>query len=110
VSKRVESIVKLQERGCRTFGMVCPRCRFAMRSALRCTRATKLQAFNLNTCGAEVIDVRGESMVRTVKALRDAGFTWKADELKRVSQSTEAWEEVLEKDLRGARGGVRQRA
>jgi hypothetical protein len=42
---------------------------------------------------AEVINVRGESMVRTVAALRNAGFVSEASQLQAVSRNRELWEE-----------------
>jgi hypothetical protein len=40
-----------------------------------------------------VINVRGESMIRTCAALREAGFSEEANRLERVSTDKVAWED-----------------
>lgn len=93
VSKRIESLHWLQDHGFRTFGMICPSLpqtnyqHFAiqMHEALRADRCEHIWA--------EVINVRGESMVQTVAALRAAGYEAEATALHRVSTDKDAWED-----------------
>lgn len=100
-SKRLQSLYWLQDNGFRTFGMICPSLpqwlpgesdaaaymKFArdMAEAIRARRCEHVWA--------EVINVRGESMKRTVAALRDGGYGAMADELARVSHDKAAWED-----------------
>ncbi len=93
VSKRIQSLHWLQDHGFRTYGMVCPSLpqkdyrNFAwqMRYALRIE--------NCEHVWAEVINVRGDSMVRTCAGLRAGGFDWEASELERVAEDKAAWEQ-----------------
>lgn len=104
-SKRLQSLYWLQDNGFRTFGMICPSLpipplrtgpgydtaaayldwAYDMRDAIRADRCEHVWA--------EVINVRGESMKRTVAALREGGYSQIAAELERVSHDTKAWEE-----------------
>jgi len=92
VSKRLESLHRLQDEGFRTFGMICPNLpqrdyfRFAaeMREAIRAAKCEHVWA--------EVLNARGASMTRTVAALRAAGYVWEADQLVFVSHDKAAWE------------------
>ena len=94
VSKRVESIRVLQDRGRRTFGMLCPSLPLpdgnyddmAERMALQ------IRVEKCEHVWAEVINVRGESMTRTVQALRDSGYDDYADALVKVSRDRTEWE------------------
>ena len=93
VSRRIESLHRLQDAGFRTFGMICPSlpqpdyAEFSHRilSAIRAERCEHIWA--------EVINVRGESMARTFKALNDAGFHAQAAALLAASVDRAAWEE-----------------
>src|SRR5262249_13717509 len=92
-SKRLQSLWWLQDNGFRTFGMVCPSLpqwlpgrheedayfEFAveMREAIRAQKCEHVWA--------EVINARGESMKRTVAALREGGYGSLAAELDRIS-------------------------
>lgn len=94
VSKRIESLHWLQDQGCRTFGMLCPSLpqddydRFSRElcSAIRADRCEHVWA--------EPINVRGESLTRTLNALRTAGLTEEAERLAAVSGPghRRAWE------------------
>jgi DNA repair photolyase len=92
VTKRVESLHWLQERGYRTFGMICPSLpqddygRFAseMRDAVRADKCEHVWA--------EVINARGESFTRTYNALMAGGFTHEAGLFANVSHDKAAWE------------------
>lgn len=93
VSKRLASLHWLQDNGFRTFGMICPslpqadyeRFAKAMHEAIRADRCEHVWG--------EVINVRGESMVRTLTALREAGYHAPAARLEHVSTDKAAWEE-----------------
>lgn len=100
VSKRLQSLHELQDRGLRTYGMLCPSLPIpsghatadpygAMSSAM----AYHVRVAKCEHVWAEVINVRGESMKRTVKALTDGGFKSHADALEAVSKDAAAWEE-----------------
>lgn len=92
VSKRIESLHWLQDNGFRTFGMICPSLPqqninvFAseMRDAIRADRCEHVWA--------EVINVRGDSFNRTIKALSDADYPWEVAELQAVSRNRQNWE------------------
>jgi DNA repair photolyase len=93
VSKRLESLHWLQDSGFRTFGMICPS--LPQRENWQEWSAALMEAIRAPKCEhvwAEVINVRGESMTRTCKALHEAGYEWQAAELARVSADPEAWE------------------
>ena len=96
VSKRIQSLHWLQDNGFRTFGMICPSLPLATAAdypafARNCAEA--LRAEKCQHVWAEVINVRGESMLRTCAALRKAGFNDEAGRLERVSSDKEAWED-----------------
>lgn len=96
VSARLKSLHRLQDKGFRTFGMICPslpQCdaiaymRFAMDAA------AQIRADKCEHVWAEVINVRGDSMVRTCQALGTAGHTMAATLLSDVSMDPVRWEE-----------------
>ena len=94
VSKRLASLRSLQDGGFRTFGMICPSLPLADNSYLAFANECA-EAIRIDRCEhvwGEVINVRGESMTRTVDALRSAGFNAYADRLKEVSTDGEMWE------------------
>jgi DNA repair photolyase len=92
VSKRLASLHELQDAGFRTFGMICPSLpqtdyrgfARAMHEAIRADRCEHVWA--------EVMNVRGESLTRTVAALREGGYADDADRLHHVSTDPKAWE------------------
>jgi len=95
VSKRIESLHWLQDNGFRTFGMICPSLpqedyeRFSKESC---------EAIRVDRCEhvwAEPINVRGDSLVRTLAALKSAGLDEDAGRLAEVSGAGcgKAWEE-----------------
>lgn len=100
VSKRLESLHWLQDEGFRTFGMICPSLPMRndyhpVREAYQDWSDTMMDAIRAHLCEhvwAEVLNVRGDSMHRTCKALHDAGYEWQAAELQRVSTDKTAWE------------------
>jgi DNA repair photolyase len=94
VSKRVEALHQLQDEGFRTFGMICPSLPNPS-EGYNIFAEEMAEAIRPEKCEhvwAEVINVRGESMVRTVSALRAGGFDREADELENVSNNKSAWE------------------
>lgn len=98
VSKRIESLHWLQDEGFRTFGMICPS--LPVRDSYQEWSAAIMDAIRAHRCEhvwAEVLNVRGQSMIRTCKALYDAGYEWQAAELERVSTDKAAWEDYARK-------------
>ena len=108
VSLRIKALHELQDRGIRTFGMICPSLPYgtqeeydefsrAMCAALRVERQEHVWA--------EVINLRGSSLTKTVEALRNPPerergkpkppFEREAERLEAVSgpDSRKAWEE-----------------
>lgn len=94
VSKRIQSLHQLQDEGFRTFGMICPslpqkestyaKWSFDIMKAIRAEKCEHVWA--------EVINVRGDSMTRTCKALHTAGYEWQASELAQCATSKSCWE------------------
>lgn len=96
VSARIRSLHWLQDKGFRTFGMICPSLplpdsvayfRFAHEAA------EAIRAQRCEHVWAEVINVRGDSMVNTCEALARAGFFQLSELLKSVSSNEALWEE-----------------
>lgn len=95
VSKRLKSLYWLQDRGLRTFGMICPSLpqqdydRFSSEicDAIRIRRCEHVWA--------EVINLRGRSLISTLTALRQHGLTDEADRVAAVSGSgsSQPWED-----------------
>lgn len=96
VSKRIESLHWLQDNGYRTFGMICPSLPYASKAEYQDFSEEIVKQLRIEKCEhvwAEVINVRGESMELTCKALNSAGFTKESDLLRYVSTNQPAWEE-----------------
>jgi DNA repair photolyase len=99
VSKRIKSLHWLQDRGLRTFGMICPSLpqddydRFS-RDACAAIRAERCEHV-----WAEVINLRGLSLTRTIDGLKQAGLDEDADRLQSVcgKDGAERWEEYARK-------------
>jgi DNA repair photolyase len=94
VSSRIKSLHWLQERGYRTFGMVCPSLPLVNAQEYMKFSHSIMDAIRVEKCEhvwAEVINVRGDSMTRTVGALRSAGFEQHAALLEHVSTDQTAW-------------------
>lgn len=103
VSKRIQSLHKLQDQGFRTFGMICPSLPFSTIEGYAYFAQKIAEAIRADRCEhvwAEVMNVRGESMRRTVKCLREAGYDREASELFRVSTSPDAWEDYARNTFR----------
>lgn len=92
VSKRIASLHTLQDEGWRTYGMVCPSLPCSDYRAFANDAAKAIRAEKCEHIWAEVINVRGESMTKTVNALRAGGFEWAATELETVSTDKAEWE------------------
>jgi DNA repair photolyase len=94
VSKRLEALRWLQDNGFRTYGMICPSLpqidadRFVER-ALDLIRADRCEYV-----WAEVLNVRGDSLLKSSKALEEGGFIEDAARLTAVFSEghSEAWE------------------
>jgi len=94
VSKRLEALHWLQDRGLRTFGMICP----SLPQENYETFSKEIcQAIRVERCEhvwAEVINVRGESLKQTLSDLRQAGLVDEAARVESVSTGgTGNWEE-----------------
>jgi DNA repair photolyase len=92
VSKRLQSLHWLQDNGYRTFGMICPSLPQKDYPSFAKESFEAIRGEKCEHVWAEVINVRGESMTRTVDGLNAGGFKWEAQELARVSKNKEAWE------------------
>ncbi len=92
VSKRLESLHWFQDNGFRTFGMICPSLPqndYAKSSREIC------DAIRVDKCEsvwAEVMNARGESLTRSLEALRTAGLDDEAAMLEAVATDREKWE------------------
>lgn len=93
VSKRIESLHWLQDNGYRTFGMICPSLPQANYLMFASEMASAIRAERCEHVWAEVINLRGESFMRTLLALAEGGFHVEASRLEIVSNDPEAWEQ-----------------
>jgi DNA repair photolyase len=97
VSKRIEALHWLQDEGYRTFGMICPSLPQADVDYVRFSREI-CEAIRVDRCEhvwAEVINLRGKSLVSTLAGLHGAGFVDQAEALSAVMGSgrKDAWEQ-----------------
>ena len=97
VSKRIEALHWLQDEGYRTFGMICPSLPQADGDYIRFSREI-CEAIRVDRCEhvwAEVINLRGKSLVSTLAGLHGAGFTAQAVALSAVmgQGKKDAWEQ-----------------
>lgn len=95
VSRRIESLHWLQDNGFRTFGMICPS---LPQEDYRRFSEEACEAIRVDRCEhvwAEPINVRGDSLVKTLAALKAAGLDEEAERLAAVSGAGhgKAWEE-----------------
>jgi DNA repair photolyase len=93
VTKRLESLYWLQDHGFRTYGMLCPNLPQEDYNEFAAEAANKIRINQCEHVWGEVLNVRGESMTRTCKCLRDAGFAKEATDIERVSNSVTEWED-----------------
>ena len=92
VSKRIESLHWLQDNGFRTFGMICPSLPQTNYLSFANEMAQTLHVDKCEHVWAEVLNVRGKSMIRTVDAIKAGGFPTEASMLEAVSTNENAWE------------------
>jgi DNA repair photolyase len=95
VSKRLASLHWLQDHGLRTYGMICPSLPLPDHDYTAFAQSMS-EAIRWEKCEhiwGEVINVRGESMTRTLAALRSGGHHAHATEFERVFGSKDAWED-----------------
>ncbi|MGJ8632330.1 MAG: hypothetical protein ACSHX7_00255 [Luteolibacter sp.] len=94
VSKRIDSLHWLQDNGFRTFGMICPSLPQADYDRFSREVCAAIRVKKCEHVWAEPINVRGESFVRTLSALRNAGLGAEADQLATVSGAgkSKIWE------------------
>lgn len=85
VSKRLESLHWLQDRGLRTFGMICPSLPQENYNRFSKDICAAIRVGRCEHVWAEVINVRGASLARTLECLRKAGLNDEADRLQSVS-------------------------
>ena len=95
VSKRIESLHWLQDNGFRTFGMICPS---LPQEDYQCFSSEACEAIRVDRCEhvwAEPLNVRGDSLVKTLAALKAAGLDAEAERLAAVSGAGhgKAWED-----------------
>ena len=95
VSKRIESLHWLQDRGLRTFGMICPSLPQANYGKFSRDICKAIRVRKCEHVWAEPLNVRGQSLIKTIGALQNAGLRAEADRLASVSgpRSGEAWED-----------------
>ena len=95
VSKRIAALQLLQDKGYRTFGMICPSLPYRDHNQYAQFSSTICQMVRVEHCEhvwAEVINVRGQAFRNTYNALKEAGFQTEATRLKEVSHDHQAWE------------------
>ena len=95
VSKRIKSLHWLQDRGLRTFGMVCPSLPQPDYDRFSSEICNAIRIGKCEHVWAEPLNVRGQSLIKTISALRNAGLNEEADRLASVSgpDNSDAWEE-----------------
>lgn len=91
VSKRLESLHWLQDNGYRTFGMICPSLPQTDYAAFAANMRDAIRANRCEHVWAEVINVRGDSFIRTHRALA-AEHPADAELLRVVMNDKEKWE------------------
>lgn len=93
VSKRIESLHWLQDNGFRTFGMICPSLPQENYFHFSQSMADAIRVEKCEHVWAEVINVRGDSFTRTIKALDAAGFTKESNRVASVTMMKHKWEQ-----------------
>ena len=93
VSKRIESLHWLQDRGFRTFGMVCPSLPQVDCAEFSGTMMRAIRADRCEHVWGEVINLRGDSFTRTIHALTLAGYVDQAVRVTKVCEDKEVWED-----------------
>lgn len=93
VSKRIQSLHWLQDNGFRTFGMICPSLPQSDYPKFASDMHAALRADQMEHVWAEVINVRGDSFIKTERCLREAGYELDANCLALVSGDKPSWEQ-----------------
>jgi hypothetical protein len=94
-SARIRTLHWLQANGYRTYGMICPILPQVDYEAFAVTAADMIRADQCEHVWAEVLNVRGKSLLQTCFGLRRGGFEDQANLLESVSgpENKAAWEE-----------------
>jgi DNA repair photolyase len=93
VTKRLESLHWLQDRGLRTFGMICPSLPQSNYDTFSKAICAAIRIEKCEHVWAEVINVRGKSLGRTLAGLEREGLKDEAELIKQVSKkNAPAWE------------------
>jgi DNA repair photolyase len=95
VSKRLDSLHWLQDRGLRTFGMICPSLPQDDYDGFSREICAAIRVAKCEHVWAEAINLRGKSLTRTVAALLGAGLHDEAERMESVSGTgnAAAWEQ-----------------
>ncbi len=93
VSKRIDALHWLQDRGIPTFGMICPSLPQENYDKFSHEMCAAIRVKKCEHVWAEVINVRGESFTRTIAGLQRKGFNKEADMLAAVINDPEKREE-----------------
>jgi len=98
---RLRTLHWLQDNGYRTYGMICPILRQVDYAAFAAEAVSKIRMDRCEHVWAEVINVRGKSLVKTCAGLRAAGFDKEADMVEAVSgpKHKSAWEGYARQSL-----------
>ena len=91
VSKRLDSLYKLQDEGYRTYGMICPSLPQKDYDKFARDMAKAIRVDQCEHVWAEVINLRGKSFTRTIDALNAGGCQEEAQLLEEV-QRGDKWE------------------
>lgn len=100
-SKRIQCLHDLQDAGYRTFGMICPSLPQKSYQEFASACASALRIEKCEHVWAEVMNVRGDSFVRTYKSLHAAGYIWEANEVVSLAENKERWEQYARDTFSG---------
>jgi DNA repair photolyase len=95
VSQRIKSLHWLQDNGYRTYGMICPSLPQPSPKRYDTFVDEMLSAIRVEKCEhvwAEVLNARGDSFTRTLKAISDAGFEAESTLASKVFGDQDKWE------------------
>ena len=97
VSKRIESLHRLQDEGFRTYGMICPSLPQADYDAWAWEMANAIRADQCEHVWAEVLNPRGSNMEKMIACLEAGGYPWEAEQMRLVTNDYAAWEEYAKR-------------
>jgi DNA repair photolyase len=89
---RIRTLRWLQDNGYRTYGMACPCLPQEDYAGFAAQVAEAIRADQCEQVWAEALNVRGQSLVRTCKGLRAAGFERESNLVEAVRRDPAAWE------------------